>query len=99
MLVTSATWLNTEQLLQRGTGLLEDLLVGIEHAIEPWEELLGAVVGVEDDGNAICGGNGADVVGGSDGTGNGCLLATVCNTLTGEVGSTTLGDLSCMSVP
>lgn len=29
--------------------LLEVGLVGVKHAVEPWEELLGAVVSVEDD--------------------------------------------------
>jgi hypothetical protein len=27
--------------------LLEELLLLLEHAIEPWEELLGAVIGVD----------------------------------------------------
>lgn len=33
--------------------LLEVGLVGIEHAIEPGEELVGAVVGVEDNGDTV----------------------------------------------
>lgn len=45
-----------------GAGGLELLLISIEHAIEPWEELLCAVVGVEHDRNAVCGCNGADIV-------------------------------------
>jgi hypothetical protein len=73
--------------------LLEVLLVGGEHAVEPGEELLGAVVGVEDDGDTIGGGDGADVVSGSDGTGDGRLLLVVLDTLTGEEGGTTLRDL------
>lgn len=73
--------------------LLEEGLIGIHHAVEPWEELLGAVVGVEDNGDAVGGGDGADVVSGSNGTGDRSLLVLVVDTLTGEVGSTTLRDL------
>ena len=91
--------------------LLEVSLIGIEHTIEPREELLGAVVGVEDDRDAVCGSKRANVVGSSDGAGNGSALVTVGNTLSscqsdvngkkicwgtylsGEVGSTTLGEL------
>jgi hypothetical protein len=64
-----------------------------EHAVEPGEELLGAVVRVKDDGDTVGGGDGADVVSGSDGTGDGSLLLVVLDTLTGEEGGTTLGDL------
>jgi hypothetical protein len=56
------------------------------------------VVGVEDNGDTVGGGNGADVVSGSNGTGNGSLLVLVVDTFTGEVGSTTLGNLSMLSV-
>jgi hypothetical protein len=56
------------------------------------------VVGVEDNGDTVGGGNGADVVSGSNGTGDGSLLVLVVDTLTGEVGSTTLGNLLILSV-
>jgi hypothetical protein len=56
------------------------------------------VVGVENDGDTVGGGNGADVVSGSNGTGDGSLLVLVVDTLTGEVGSTTLGNLLILSV-
>jgi hypothetical protein len=72
---------------------LEVALILIHHAVEPGEELLGAVVGVENNGNAVGRGNGADVVSSGDGTGNGGGLAIIADTLTSEVGSTTLGDL------
>lgn len=68
----------------REKGLAMDLEVGlisIEHAVEPGEELLGTVVGVKDDGDTVCGGDGADVVGGSDSAGNGGGLVTVAHTL------------------
>ena len=51
------------------------------------------MVGVEDNGDTVGGGNGADVVSGSNGTGDGSLLVLVVDTLTGEVGGTTLGNL------
>jgi hypothetical protein len=38
---------------KRLAGSLEVSLVGVEHAVEPRKELLGAVVSVEDDGNAV----------------------------------------------
>ena len=72
---------------------LEVALILIHHAVEPGEELLGAVIGVEDDGNAVGGGNGADVVSSGDGTSDGGGLAIVADTLTGEESGTTLGDL------
>jgi hypothetical protein len=61
--------------------LLEVCLVGVEETIEPGEELLGAVVGVENDGDAVAGGNAADVVSSGDTTGNGSGLAIVANAL------------------
>lgn len=72
---------------------LEVGLVGVHHAIVPGEELLGAVVGVEDNGDVVGGGDGTDVVGGGNGTGDGGLLVLVGHTLTGEVGSTAVGEL------
>jgi hypothetical protein len=72
---------------------LEVLLVGVNHAIEPGKELLGAVVGVKDHGDAVGRGDGTDVVGTSNGTGNGGLLVGVGDALTGEVGGTAVGHL------
>jgi hypothetical protein len=72
---------------------LEVGLIGGEHAVQPWQQLLGAVVGVQDDGDAVDGSDGSDVVSGSDGAGDGGSLVLVVNALTGEVGSTTLGCL------
>ena len=60
---------------------LEVLLIRVEETIEPGKKLLGAVVGVEDDGNAVGGSNAADVVGSGDTTGNGGLLAVIADTL------------------
>lgn len=61
--------------------LLEVALILIEHTVEPRKQLLGAVVGVEDDGNAVGGSNAADVVGSGDRTSDGGLLAIVADTL------------------
>ena len=61
--------------------LLEEGLVGIQHAIEPWEELLGAVVGVKNDWDTVGWGNRADVVSTGNTTSDGSLLVTVGNTL------------------
>ena len=72
---------------------LEVALVLGEHAIEPGQELLGAVVGVKDDGDTVDGGNAADEVGSGNGAGNGGSLAVVAHTLTGEESGTTLRDL------
>jgi len=38
---------------QRLAVLLEVLLIRVQKAIQPWEELLGTVIRVEDDRNAI----------------------------------------------
>lgn len=51
------------------------------------------MVGVKNNGDTVGGGNGTDVVSGSNGTGDGSLLVLVVDTLAGEVGSTTLGNL------
>ena len=51
------------------------------------------MVGVKNNGDTVGGGNSADVVSGSNGTGDGSLLVLVVDTLTGEVGGTTLGNL------
>ena len=74
--------------------LLEVSLVGLEHAVEPWQELLGTVVRVEHDGDAVRRGDSADVGGGGAGTGNGgSLVSAVGETLAAEEGGAALGDL------
>ena len=45
------------------------------------------------DSHAIGLGDSADVVGSSDGTRDGGLLFVVCETFSGEIGTTALGDL------
>lgn len=89
--------------------LLEVGLIGVQKAIEPREELLGAVVGVKDDRDAVGGGNAADVVSSGNTTGDGsglaviadalrrlvrfCFVLEVITYLASEESSTTLGDL------
>lgn len=68
-------------------------LIGLEHTVKPWEELLGAVVGVENDRDTVSGGNGSDEVGSCSSSGNGSLLISVGETLSTEESGTTLGDL------
>lgn len=51
------------------------------------------MVRVEDDGDAVEGSDGADEVGGRDGTADGGLLLVVGDALSGKVSGTTLGDL------
>jgi hypothetical protein len=52
------------------------------------------VVGVENDGDAVDGCNGTDVVCSSDGTSNGGLLVLVVDALTGKVSGTTWDPVS-----
>ena len=72
---------------------LEEAFVLVQQSIQPREELLGAVVGVQDDGDTVGGGNAADEMGTSNATGDGRLLAIVTDALAGEVSSTALGQL------
>jgi hypothetical protein len=51
------------------------------------------VIRVEDDRDAVRGGDGTDIVRGGDRTGNGGLLILVVETLSAEEGTTALGDL------
>jgi len=71
-------------------------LTRLEHAIKPREKLLGAVICMHDDGDAVQGSDGADIVGAGNGTSNrGFLLfGTVLDTLAGKEGSTTLRALN-----
>jgi hypothetical protein len=78
---------------ERSTILLEKCLVGIEHTVEPWQKLLGAVVGVEDDRDAVGGSDSTNVVSSCNRTSDRRLLVLVADTLAGEVSSTTLADL------
>jgi hypothetical protein len=61
--------------------LLEVGLIGIHHTIEPWQKLLGAMVGVQHNGNAVDRSDRANVVSSCNGTTNRRLLRAVLDTL------------------
>jgi hypothetical protein len=50
--------------------LFEVFLIRIHHAVEPWQELLGAVIGVKNDRDAVRWGDGTDVVSSCNTSGN-----------------------------
>jgi hypothetical protein len=66
---------------ERLSVFLEVFLVRVQHTIQPWQELLGAVIGVQNDGDTVDGGDGSDVVGASNRSSNRGFLLAVCNTL------------------
>lgn len=71
--------------VRREQGLavqLEVALILVDHAVQPREQLLRAVIGVKDNGNAVDGRDAADEVSGGNGTGNGRLLVAVGDSLT-----------------
>jgi len=56
------------------TVLGKEFFICLEHAIEPWQQILGAVIGMQDDRDAVVLGHGPHVHGqcdGSNGTGIG----------------------------
>ena len=55
---------------ERFAVLLEVAFIFIEHAVKPGEQLLCAVIGVQDDGDAIRRGDASDIVGACNGTRN-----------------------------
>ena len=61
--------------------LLKVSLIGVKKTIQPREELLGTVVGMEDDRDSISWSNGTNVHGAGNTTGNGGLLFAVGYTL------------------
>lgn len=61
--------------------LLEVGLISIKHAVEPWQKLLCAVIGVEHNGDSVCWSNGTDVVSGRNRTSDGSFLVLVVDTL------------------
>jgi hypothetical protein len=77
------------------TVLLEVSLIGVQHSIEPRQQLLGTVVRVHDDGDSVSRSNGPDESGSSDGSGDGGLLLVgiVLDSLSGPEGSSSLGYL------
>jgi len=74
------------------SGLLEVLLGGGKETVDPGKPGLLAMVGVEDDGDAVEGGDLTDVLGGGDGTGDGGNVVGVVEGLAGDELSATLGE-------
>ena len=73
-------------------GRLVALLGGGKEAVDPGKPCLLAMVGVEDDGDAVEGSDLMNVLGGGDGTGDGGAVVGVVEGLTGDELSTTLGE-------
>ena len=65
----------------------------LEHAIQPWQQLLGTVIRVEDDGDVVSRSDAPDVVCASDSTHNRGLLGLIVDALAAKVGGATLGHL------
>lgn len=61
--------------------LLEVCLVRIQHAVEPWKKLLGAMVSVQDHRDAVGRSNSSDIFGGRDGACNGSFLVAILDSL------------------
>lgn len=78
---------------KRFASLRKVLFISRKHTIEPRKQLLGTVVRVQNDGNAVAGSNRANVVRSGGGTSDRSLLLVVGKTLTSEVGSATLRQL------
>jgi hypothetical protein len=79
--------------------LLEVCLISIEKAIQPWEELLRAVIGVEDNRDTVGGSDGTNVVSGSNTPRDGGLLLAVGNTLLYMCQNLQLTPGNCVFVP
>ena len=79
---------------QRLAGLGEVLLARIQQAVDPRQQLLGGVVGVQDHGYTVGFGNGVNVLGAGDGTQDGGLLAFQLQALAGGEHGTAVGELN-----
>jgi hypothetical protein len=66
---------------QRLSVLFEVLLIGIKKTIQPWQELLGTVIRVKNDWNAVGWGNSADELSTCDSTSDRSFLLAIGNTL------------------
>jgi len=73
--------------------LCKVLFISSQHAIEPGQKLLGAVVRVHDNGDAIGGSNVTDVMGTSNGSEDGSSLVLVGDSLACKEGSATVREL------
>jgi hypothetical protein len=71
--------------------LVEEIFVGLEHAIEPGKKLLGAVIRVENDWDSVVLGNGTDVHGKGDRSGG--RAVGVLDSLSAHEGTSSVGTL------
>lgn len=60
---------------------LEVSFISVEHAVEPWQKLLGAVVSVENYWDAVRGSNATNVLGTRNSTSDGSGLVGIAQTL------------------
>jgi hypothetical protein len=81
---------------ERLAVLLEIFLIRSQEAIQPWQKLLGTVVGVQDNWDAIGGRNTTDVVGSSNSTSNRGFLVAIGDALLHN--SSTFIDFSIVEV-
>ncbi len=72
---------------------LEIFFISFQHAVEPGQQLLGTVIGVEDDRNVVVLGHQPHVLGPGNGAENGGLLLGVLDALAGEEGGAAVGEL------
>jgi hypothetical protein len=78
---------------ERFTMSLEIGLISSEHTIKPRKKLLGTMIRVNKDRNAISLGNGTDILSTRDSTENRSFLMLIINSLTSNESSTTVGEL------
>src|SRR5690606_35282452 len=79
---------------QRLAGFSKVLLARFQQTVDPRQQLLGSVVGVQDDRHTVGFGNGVNMLGTRDGTDDGGLLAFQLQTLAGGEHGTTVGELN-----
>ena len=72
---------------------LEISLISFKHSIEPLEQLLGAVIAVEDDRDAVVLGHQTNVLSSGDGAEDGALLLIILDGLAGHESGTTIAEL------
>ena len=73
---------------------LEIRLIGFQHSIEPIKQLLGTVVTVKDDRDAVVLGHQPDVLSSSNGAKDSSLLLFILDALTGKESGTTVAELN-----
>ena len=80
--------------VQRSARLLEVLLVRLQAAVQPGQQLLGAVIRVQHHGHAVGSGHRVHVLGAHDGAHDGVALLSVrLQTLSGHEGGASVGEL------